>query len=89
MVLSENASSLIRLMLEGGKGPVTRHGPKPKKMPAYAKELSNREIAEVLTFVRNNWGNKASPVTTRDVYLLREAVQKQQAARNSRRGRLA
>ena len=79
MVLSENASSLIRLMLEGGKGPVTRHGPKPKKMPAYAKELSNREIAEVLTFVRNNWGNKASPVTTRDVYLLREAVQKQQA----------
>jgi mono/diheme cytochrome c family protein len=79
MVLSENASSLIRLMLEGGKGPVTRHGPKPKKMPAYAKELSNREIAEVLTFVRNNWGNKASSVTTRDVYLLREAEQKQQA----------
>lgn len=76
MVLSENASSLIRLMLEGGKGPVTRHGPKPKKMPAYAKELSNREIAEVLTFVRNNWGNNASAVTTRDVYLLREAVQK-------------
>jgi mono/diheme cytochrome c family protein len=45
-------------------------------MPAYAKELSNREIAEVLTFVRNNWGNNASAVTTRDVYLLREAVQK-------------
>jgi mono/diheme cytochrome c family protein len=79
MVLSEDASSLIRLMLEGGKGPATKHGPKPKKMPAYAKELSNREIAEVLTFVRNNWGNKASPVTARDVYLLREAVQKQQA----------
>ncbi|SEL16922.1 cytochrome c [Nitrosovibrio tenuis] len=76
MVLSDNSTSLIRLMLEGGKGPATRHGPKPKEMPGYAKELSSREIAEVLTFVRNNWGNTASPVTTRDVYLLREALQK-------------
>jgi mono/diheme cytochrome c family protein len=82
MVLSQNASSLIRLMLEGGKGPVTKEGPKPKKMPAYAKELSSREIAEVLTFVRKSWGNSASAVTTRDVALLREILENQvQAAR--------
>jgi mono/diheme cytochrome c family protein len=77
MVLSENATSLIRLMLEGGKGPVTKNGPKPEKMPSYAKELSSREIAEALTFIRNSWGNSAAAVTTRDVALLREILQSQ------------
>ena len=71
MVLSENAVSIIRHVLEGGKGPVTRNGPKPKKMPGFAKKLSDREIADVLTFVRNSWGNSASPITLRDVSMLR------------------
>ena len=55
MVLSENASSLIRQVLEGGKGPLTKNGPKPKEMPSFAKEFTDREIADVLTFVRNSW----------------------------------
>lgn len=75
MVLSANARSLIRLMLEGEKGPVTKNGPKPKEMPSYAKKLTDREIADVLTFVRNNWGNTAPPVTPRDVSLVREGLQ--------------
>jgi mono/diheme cytochrome c family protein len=74
MVLSENASSLVRLMLEGGKAPLTKNGPKPKKMPSYEKKFSDREIADVLTFVRNSWGNAAPAVTTRDVSLLRKAL---------------
>lgn len=74
IVLSANASSLIRLMLEGGKGPWTKTGPKPEKMPGYAERFTDREIAEVLTFIRNSWGNKAAPVTTRDVYLMRKAL---------------
>ena len=74
MVLSENASSLIRQMLEGGKGPLTKNGPKPKKMPSFAKKFTDREIADVLTFVRNSWGNTAAAVTPRDVSLLRKAL---------------
>jgi len=38
--------------------------------------LSYRQIAEVLSFIRNSWGNAASPVTTREVSLLRSALQK-------------
>lgn len=75
MVLSENTTSLIRLVLEGGKGPATSLGPKPKKMPGYAAEFTDREIADVLTFVRNNWGNRAPAVTARDVFLLRRELQ--------------
>ena len=76
MVLSENASSLVRLVIEGGKAPLTRDGPKPKKMPSFAKKFSDREIADVVTFVRNSWGNTATPVTPRDVALLRTILQK-------------
>jgi len=32
-------------------------------MPTFAKDLSNDEIATILTYVRSAWGNKASPVT--------------------------
>jgi len=76
IVLSENATSLIRLVLEGGKTAQTKKGPKPEEMPAFAKKLSDRQIAEVLSFIRNSWGNKASPVTTRQASSLRRALQK-------------
>jgi mono/diheme cytochrome c family protein len=74
MVLSENATSLIRLVLDGGKGPATRLGPKPKEMPGYAAEFTDREVADVLTFIRNSWGNRAPAITVRDVSLLREEL---------------
>jgi mono/diheme cytochrome c family protein len=73
-VLARNPSSLIRLTLEGGKPLQTQKGPEPEKMPGFAKKLSDREIAEVLSFIRNSWGNTAPPVTMRDVSLLRRAV---------------
>lgn len=78
MVLSENTVSIIRHVLEGGKGPVTKNGPKPKEMPGFTKKLSDREIADVLTFVRNSWGNTAPPVTPRDVSILRRECCKNQ-----------
>lgn len=74
VVLSENATSIIRLMLEGGIGPLTKNGPIPEEMPGYAKKFSDREIADVLTFIRNSWGNKAPAVTPRDVSKLRKIV---------------
>ena len=77
IVLSENPASLIHLLLEGSKTAQTRGGHEPREMPAFAKKFSDRQIAEVLSFIRNSWGNKASPVTTREVLSLRHALQKQ------------
>jgi mono/diheme cytochrome c family protein len=76
MVLSENTTSLIRLLLEGSKTAQTREGPKPQEMPAFAGKFSDRQIADVLSFIRNSWGNKASRVTPREVSSLRRALQK-------------
>jgi mono/diheme cytochrome c family protein len=75
-VLGPDTTSLIRLMIEGGNSPDTQHGPPRKNMPAYAGMLTNTEIAQVLTFIRTTWGNNASPVTTRDVILLRDDIHK-------------
>lgn len=76
IVLSANALSLIRPTLEDGKGPVTKNGPEPKEMPSYAKKFTDREIADVLTFIRNSWGNKAPAVTPRDVSSVRKMLEK-------------
>jgi mono/diheme cytochrome c family protein len=76
IVLSENPTSLIRLLLEGGKTAQTRGGPKPEEMSGFVRKFSDRQIAEVLSFIRNSWGNAASPVTTREVSALRNALQK-------------
>jgi hypothetical protein len=32
-------------------------------MPSYAWKLSDAEVADVATYVRNSWGNRASPVS--------------------------
>jgi mono/diheme cytochrome c family protein len=36
-------------------------------MPAWGQNLSNGQIASVITFIRSSWGNRAGAVTTADV----------------------
>jgi mono/diheme cytochrome c family protein len=76
VVLAGNPASLIRLLLEGAAPPKTGASPKPHKMPGFAAKFTDRQIAEVLSLIRNSWGNAASPVTTRQVATLRHALQK-------------
>ncbi|MBO9514909.1 MAG: cytochrome c [Variovorax sp.] len=73
-LLGEDASSLIRLALEGGRSAATRQGPPPQSMPSFAATLTDVQIAQVLTFTRESWGNDAKPVTTDDVAKVRKAL---------------
>ncbi|RZF25833.1 c-type cytochrome [Paraburkholderia sp. UYCP14C] len=75
-VLSPSATSLVRLLVEGGGSPQTDGGPEARKMPSFAGKLNDTEMAHVLTFVRNTWGNAASPVTQHDVSSVRAALHK-------------
>jgi mono/diheme cytochrome c family protein len=36
-------------------------------MPAYAAKLSDQQIADVTTFIRNSWGNAAPAATAAQV----------------------
>jgi mono/diheme cytochrome c family protein len=66
-VLSDDATSLIRLVVQGGRGPRTATGPVPQMMPGFDATLTDVQMAQVLTYVRGTWGNTARPVTTNDV----------------------
>jgi alcohol dehydrogenase (quinone), cytochrome c subunit len=75
-VLAAHVDSLVRLLVEGGEAPHTQSGPEAKKMPSFAGKLTDTEMARVLTFVRNAWGNDAAPVTSRDVAQIRHSLGK-------------
>ena len=70
---------LIRLALHGLIGPIEVKGVKyPGAVPMTPfKFLSDEELADVLTFVRNAFGNKAGPVTAQSVQKVRMATKDQ------------
>jgi mono/diheme cytochrome c family protein len=62
---------LIRLVINGVAGPIEVKGEMYNNvMPAHGN-LSDNQIADVLTFVRQSFGNDASAVTADDVYAVR------------------
>jgi mono/diheme cytochrome c family protein len=60
-------ANTLRIILEGAHTVTTPRAPNPGSMPAYAKDLSDQEIADVATYIRNSWGNSASAVTAEQV----------------------
>ncbi|MES2477031.1 MAG: c-type cytochrome [Verrucomicrobiota bacterium] len=71
-------SNLIKIQLRGLTGPITVAG-KEYNMPGGMAALSyqtDEQIAGVLTFIRNSFGNKASGVTPEQVTALRSEVGK-------------
>jgi mono/diheme cytochrome c family protein len=75
-VISEDTTSLIRLLIEGGNSPSTVYGPPRQAMPGFTNVLADVEIAQVLTFIRASWGNDARPVTTSDIASMRSRLHK-------------
>ncbi len=71
-VITEDTTSLIRLMVEGGNSPATIGGPPRQAMPGFAQTLTNAQMASVLSWIRSSWGNDARPVTANDIQSLRE-----------------
>jgi mono/diheme cytochrome c family protein len=50
--------------------------PAPQSMPGCAGTLTDVHMAQVLTHVRQAWGNDAKPGTTSDVAKLRKPLRK-------------
>ena len=75
LVQSADPTSLIRVVLIGSRAVATSAAPTAPAMPAFGWNLDDREIADVLTYVRNTWGNAASAVQPEDVAKLRGRLQ--------------
>jgi mono/diheme cytochrome c family protein len=67
----ENASS-INVTLNGSGRIVANGIPDAYRMPPFRNQLSDQEIADVLTFVRTSWGNKGGALKPEEVKDLRE-----------------
>jgi mono/diheme cytochrome c family protein len=67
LLQSADASSTLRIILDGAQTLTTPRAPNPGSMPAYARQLSDQEIADVTNYIRNSWGNAAPQVTPAQV----------------------
>jgi mono/diheme cytochrome c family protein len=57
-ILASDPINAIRQVLLGGFAPATKTYPRPYSMPPFIQTLSDREVADVVTFVRHAWGNQ-------------------------------
>lgn len=60
-------SNLVQNLTYGGFSPVTHVQPQPFGMPPFVLTLSDRDMADVLTHIRQQWGNTGATVTEFDV----------------------
>ena len=65
---------LVRIIMHGLTGEIEVQGQTfSGMMPPWGQTLSDAEIANVATYVRSSFGNKAAPVTTAAVTQIRKA----------------
>lgn len=57
----------IRSVLYGGYPPATTGNPRPYGMPPFQHLIQDSEIASVVSYIRNAWGNLGSLVSSEDV----------------------
>ena len=75
---------MITLTLNGLYGPITvleDEYPGLVPMTPFRALLNDEEIAAVLTYVRNAFGNKASPISPESVHAIREKTKDNPAFR--------
>lgn len=66
------STDIIRIVLFGLEGPITvneRDYNQPMPPQGY---LTDKQLADILTYVRSSWDNKASPVTADEVLKARK-----------------
>ncbi|VEA65207.1 Gluconate 2-dehydrogenase cytochrome c subunit precursor [Serratia plymuthica] len=71
-LLSEDPSSLISIILNGSRTPMTVSAPTGLTMPDFGWRLSDEQVAQVAGFVRSSWGNQAPAVTAEQVREIRK-----------------
>jgi mono/diheme cytochrome c family protein len=68
------ADTVVRMVLAGGKAVATSKAPTGPAMPSFGWRLSDEQVANILTYVRNNWGNQAPAVSGETVGRIRSSL---------------
>ncbi len=75
-VQSDDPTTLVLLVLRGTRAVSTPEAPTAPAMPAFDWRLDDRQVAAVVTYIRNNWGNTAEAVSSTAVAVQRAALER-------------
>ncbi len=73
-VQDPNPSSLINIVVNGAQPLADSEAGEFDWMPQFRSYLGDAEIADVVSFIRSGWGNRASPATAAQVNTIRQAT---------------
>lgn len=76
IVNAGDPTGLIHTILAGAQQPSTAKAPSTLVMPGFAGRLSDDEVAQLATFIRQGWSNKAEAVSVDQVKEVRESLKK-------------
>jgi len=62
-----SAVNPIRMVLNGGFPPSTNGNPRPYGMPPFGQMLNDQEVAAVVSYIRQSWGNRGGFVAPQEV----------------------
>ncbi|MCS4063775.1 cytochrome c [Pseudomonas putida] len=70
-MLTDDPTNLLHAMLMGARAPHTEARQTAAGMPSFAWKMNDQQVAEILNYVRNSWGNAAVEVRPEQVAELR------------------
>jgi mono/diheme cytochrome c family protein len=68
------SDELIKIVLSGLDGPIVVNETDYDQAMPPQNYLNDKQIADILTYIRNAWGNKASPINSIDVGKVRKQL---------------
>ncbi|WEA06412.1 cytochrome c [Pantoea dispersa] len=74
IVNAQDPSGLIHTILAGAQQPSTEKAPSTLAMPPFAYRLTDDEVAQLATFIRQGWSNHAPAVTKEQVADVRKTL---------------
>jgi mono/diheme cytochrome c family protein len=74
VVQQDDPTGVLHIILAGSRVGPSPTRPTPATMPSFAWKLTDQEVADVSTYIRNSWGNQARPVTAGEVAVLRKQL---------------
>ena len=66
-VTMRSTVNLVHVVLEGGFAPTTAGNPRPFGMSPFTQVLDDASVADLLSYIRGAWGNRAAPVSALEV----------------------
>jgi mono/diheme cytochrome c family protein len=74
MLQQADPIGLEHMILAGSRIGTSSSRPSPLTMPSFAWKLDDQEVADIITFIRNSWGNQAAAVSASDVRTARQKL---------------